>query len=166
MPNAAIIGTGHHVPARVVTNQDLTQWMDTSDAWIRERSGIRERRWLEVGPDGYTLETGVEMGAKAARMAIEAAGVEPTDIDQIIYATLNPDTFFPGNGVYIEDLLGAPIEGGLYPQEYQAVQWNGKKPVERIIKERKLKGQPREYFVSYRGWPPKFNEWTRTKPVI
>lgn len=113
MTRAAINGTGFYVPPRVVTNDDLAQQIDTSDAWITERSGIRERRWLEIGPDGYTVESGAEMGAKAARMSIEAAGIEPTDIDQIIYATLNPDTFFPGNGVYIEDLLGLQTAGAM-----------------------------------------------------
>ncbi|MBU2500406.1 ketoacyl-ACP synthase III [bacterium] len=113
MPRAAIIGTGFHVPERVVTNEDLTAWMDTSDEWITQRSGIKERRWLEIGPDGRTVESGAEMGARAARMAIEDAGIEPADIDQIIYATLNPDVFFPGNGVFIEDLLGLKTAGAM-----------------------------------------------------
>ena len=104
MTQAAIIGTGFHVPSRVVTNQDLTQWMDTSDEWITERSGIKERRWVEQDDDGMVVETGAEMGAAAARMAITEAGIDKNDIDLILYATLSPDVAFPGNGVFIEDL--------------------------------------------------------------
>ncbi len=113
MTKAAIIGTGFFVPDNVVTNNDLTQWMDTSDEWITERSGIKERRWLKRDDDGFTTMSGAEMGAEAARMAIENAGIEATDIDQIIFATLNSDVFFPGNGVFIEDLLGLNCAGAM-----------------------------------------------------
>ena len=109
MTKAVIIGTGFFVPENVITNQDLTQWMDTSDEWITERSGIKERRWLTRDSDGNSAMSGAEMGAEAARMAIQDAGLEPTDIDQVIFATLNPDVFFPGNGVFIEDFV---------PEEY------------------------------------------------
>ncbi|MCK9997301.1 MAG: ketoacyl-ACP synthase III [Candidatus Krumholzibacteria bacterium] len=113
MTNAAIIGTGFYVPSRVVTNEDLTQWMDTSDEWITERSGIKERRWVEQDEAGVTIETGGEMGAKAARMAIEESGIDKNDIDLILYATLSPDVVFPGNGVFIEDLLGLNTVGAM-----------------------------------------------------
>jgi 3-oxoacyl-[acyl-carrier-protein] synthase-3 len=113
MSNAAIIGTGLHVPSRVVTNEDLTQWMDTSDEWITERSGIKERRWIELNADGSTVETGAEMGAAAARMAIEDAGIDKEEIDLILYATLSPDVFFPGNGVFIEELLELNTTGAM-----------------------------------------------------
>ncbi len=113
MTRATIIGTGFHVPDNVVTNEDLTRMMDTSDQWITERSGIRERRWLPVGDDGHTVMTGAEMGAEAARMAIKAAGIDKREIDQIIFATLNPDVAFPGNGVFIEDLLGLNTAGAM-----------------------------------------------------
>ena len=113
MTNAAVIGTGFHVPARTITNEDLTRWMDTSDEWITERSGIKERHWVELGEDGSTVETGAEMGAKAARMAIDEAGIDKDDIDLILYATLSPDVFFPGNGVFIEDLLGLNTAGAM-----------------------------------------------------
>jgi 3-oxoacyl-[acyl-carrier-protein] synthase-3 len=113
MNNAAIIGTGLHVPARIITNEDLTRMMDTSDAWITERSGIKERRWVEVDADGNTVETGAEMGAAAAQMAIQDAGIDKSDIDLILYATLSPDVFFPGNGVFIEDLLGLNTIGAM-----------------------------------------------------
>lgn len=113
MTRAAITGTGMYVPPRTTTNGDLAGLIDTSDEWITERSGIKERRWLEVDADGWTVQTGAEMGAAAARQAIEAAGIEAESIDQVIYATLNPDCFFPGNGVFIEDLLGLNTAGAM-----------------------------------------------------
>jgi len=113
MPRAAITGTGFWVPEQIVTNADLEKMMDTSDAWIVERSGIRERHWLRVGDDGYSEITGAEMGARAARMAMEDAGVTAADVDLVLFATLNPDCFFPGNGVFIEDLLGLNTTGAM-----------------------------------------------------
>jgi len=113
MTRAAITGTGFWVPEQVVTNTDLARMMDTSDEWIIERSGIRERRWLRVNEDGYSEITGAEMGARAARMAMEDADVTAGDIDLVIYATLNPDCFFPGNGVFIEDLLELNTAGAM-----------------------------------------------------
>jgi 3-oxoacyl-[acyl-carrier-protein] synthase-3 len=113
MKHAAVIGTGFHVPDRVITNEALTRLMDTSDAWITERSGIKERRWVAQDADGIVVETGAEMGARAARMAIEAAGIDKNEIDLILYATLSPDVFFPGNGVFIEDLLELNTAGAM-----------------------------------------------------
>jgi 3-oxoacyl-[acyl-carrier-protein] synthase-3 len=113
MPRAAVIGTGFYVPENVVTNDDLAGMMDTSDQWITERSGIKERRWLPRDKDGFTVMSGSEMGARAARMAIKAAGIDKDEIDQVIYATLNPDVFFPGNGVFIEDLLKLHTAGAM-----------------------------------------------------
>ncbi len=113
MTRAAIIGTGFFVPDNVVTNDDLARMMDTSDQWITERSGIKERRWLRQDENGWTEMTGAEMGARAARMAMEAAGVTGQDIDQVIFATLNPDVFFPGNGVFLEDLLELNTAGAM-----------------------------------------------------
>lgn len=113
MLRAAITGTGFWVPSRVVTNDDLAARIDTSDAWITERSGIRERRWLTRDAEGNTEITGAEMGAHAAREAIAAAGIAPGDVEQVIYATLNPDVFFPGNGVFLEHLLGLGTAGAM-----------------------------------------------------
>ncbi len=96
MRHAAFTGTGFYVPERVVTNDDLAGMMDTTDEWIRERSGIRERRWIEPG------QTNAELAAKAARMALEEAGVAPTDVDLVVLATISSDSFFPGNGVLLE----------------------------------------------------------------
>ncbi|GAB4403070.1 MAG: ketoacyl-ACP synthase III [Bacteroidia bacterium] len=92
---------GHYVPDNVVTNDDLSQRMDTSDAWIRERSGIETRRYFTPGKD-----TVANMGARAAKMALERAGMEAGEIDFIIFATLNPDYMFPGSGVLLQRELG------------------------------------------------------------
>lgn len=113
MLRSAIIGTGFYVPENVVTNEDLTKLMETSDQWIRERSGISERRWVPLGEDGHTVMTGAEMGALAAEKAIAAAGINKDDIDQVIFATLNPDVAFPGNGVFIEERLGLNTAGAM-----------------------------------------------------
>jgi len=113
MTQAVIVGTGFFVPDNIVTNDDLAQRMDTSDTWITERSGIRERRWLPRDTGGHTAMTGAEMGAAAGRMALADANLGPEDIDQVIFATLNPDVFFPGNGVFVEDLLGLHTAGAM-----------------------------------------------------
>ncbi len=102
MPGAVFLGTGFYVPDRVVTNEDLTRWMDTSDEWIRERTGIRERRWI---PEGGGL-TGAKMARFASEMALEEAGLEASDLDAIILATLTPDHQFPGSGVFLQRELG------------------------------------------------------------
>ncbi|MBU1675414.1 3-oxoacyl-ACP synthase, partial [bacterium] len=90
MRNVSFAGTGYHLPERIVTNDDLARLIDTSDDWIRERSGIRERRWIEPG------QTLAGLGAAAARMAMDDAGVGPRDIDLVICATISGDHFFPG----------------------------------------------------------------------
>ena len=97
MPRSRIAGIGMYVPSNVVTNQDLTQWMETSDEWIQERTGIRERRYAH-----RTEETTTTMGVEAARQAIEMAGTTPQDIDFIVFATLSPDYYFPGGGVLLQ----------------------------------------------------------------
>jgi len=107
MPNAAIIGTGFYVPERVIKNADLTKLMDTSDEWIRERSGIEERRWITEGTSSNDL------ALKASFMAIEDAGIKPDDIDFIIYSTLNPDHQFPGNGPFLQESLGIGTIGAM-----------------------------------------------------
>lgn len=102
MPRTAFLGTGYYVPDRVVENEDLTQWMDTSDEWIQERSGIKERRWVREG------QTGAGMAKEASLSALEAAGLEAGDLEAIVLATLSPDHFFPGTGVYLQRELGLP----------------------------------------------------------
>ncbi|QKG52140.1 3-oxoacyl-ACP synthase III family protein [Hymenobacter sp. BRD67] len=99
--HSEIAGVGHYVPDRVVKNADLEQLMETTDAWIQERTGIQERRWFEEGKD-----TTAGMGAEAARRALAAAGLTPDDVQLIVFATLSPDYFFPGSGVLMQRELG------------------------------------------------------------
>ena len=100
MQRSRFLATGFAVPDRVVTNDELSSLMDTSDEWIRTRTGIQERRWVQEG------ETGVDMALKATQRALQSAGLQPGDLDAIVYATSSPDHFAPGNGVYLQRLLG------------------------------------------------------------
>jgi 3-oxoacyl-[acyl-carrier-protein] synthase-3 len=100
MPRTRFLGTGFAVPDRVVTNDDLSQLMDTSDEWIRTRTGIQERRWVREG------ETGVDLGLAATRRALEMADISAASLDAIVYATSTPDHFAPGNGVFLQRVLG------------------------------------------------------------
>ncbi|MDH7913094.1 beta-ketoacyl-ACP synthase III [Winogradskyella sp. SYSU M77433] len=109
MYNSKIIGLGKYVPDNVVTNDDLSKIMDTNDEWIQERTGIKERRWVKEG-DGDTTAT---MGVKAAKVAIERAGIDKDDIDFIIFATLSPDMYFPGPGVQVQHALDIKTVGAL-----------------------------------------------------
>lgn len=108
MPQARIAGIGMYVPEQVVSNQDLTQYMDTSDEWIQERTGIRERRYAH-----RTQETTTTMGVLAARQAIERAGTTAEEIDFIIFATLSPDYYFPGCGVLLQRAMNMREIGAL-----------------------------------------------------
>jgi 3-oxoacyl-[acyl-carrier-protein] synthase III len=96
MNRSKIAGIGMYVPQHLVTNNDLLKYMDTSDEWIQERTGIKERRYAH-----RTGETTTTMGVEAAKIAIERAGISPQDIDFIIFATLSPDYYFPGCGVLL-----------------------------------------------------------------
>jgi 3-oxoacyl-[acyl-carrier-protein] synthase III len=100
MPRTEFIATGFHVPERVVTNDELSQLMDTSDEWILQRSGIKTRHWVEQG------ETGVTLAREATGQALAQAGLKPSDLDCIVYCTCTPDHFEPGNGVFLERELG------------------------------------------------------------
>jgi 3-oxoacyl-[acyl-carrier-protein] synthase-3 len=100
MTRTRFLGTGLAVPDRVVTNEELSRMMDTTDEWIRARTGIQERRWVREG------ETGVDLALRAAHHALEMADLAPGDLDAIVYATSSPDHFAPGNGVYLQRLLG------------------------------------------------------------
>ncbi|MCD6194460.1 MAG: ketoacyl-ACP synthase III [Candidatus Aminicenantes bacterium] len=102
-----ITGIGHYLPPQVVTNFDLEKIINTSDEWIRQRTGIRERRFASPGVGSSDL------GVAAARLAIEDAGLEVNEIDFIIAATLSPDHYFPGIGVLIGAKLGLPGIGAL-----------------------------------------------------
>jgi 3-oxoacyl-[acyl-carrier-protein] synthase-3 len=100
MPRSRFLGTGFAVPDRVVTNDELSRLMDTTDEWIRSRTGIRERHWVNEG------ETGVDLAHRATQRALEMAGLAAGDLDAIVYATSSPDHFAPGNGVFLQRLLG------------------------------------------------------------
>ena len=101
MKNSKIVGVGHYVPERVVTNQDLEKLMDTSDEWIVERTGIKERRYFD-----YKKDTCANMATKATKMALERAKVDVNEIDLIVFATITPDYMFPGSGVLMQRELG------------------------------------------------------------
>lgn len=102
MYTSKITGLGSYVPENIVTNDDLSRLMDTNDAWIQERTGIKERRHIVKG-DGNSTSV---MGVKAATIALDRAGLSPKDIDMIIFATLSPDMYFPGGGVQVQELMG------------------------------------------------------------
>ena len=109
MYNSKIIGLGYFVPENIVTNNDLSNFMETSDEWIQERTGIEERRWI----DPKTGETTSTMAVKASKIAIERSGLKKEEIDFIIFATLSPDMYFPGGGVRVQDMLDMPTIGAL-----------------------------------------------------
>ena len=109
MYNSKITGLGYYLPNNVVTNNDLSKIMDTSDEWIQERTGIKERRWIDPKSGDSTSS----MGFKAAKIAIKRSGLNKEDIDFIIFATLSPDMYFPGGGVRVQDMLGIPTIGAL-----------------------------------------------------
>jgi 3-oxoacyl-[acyl-carrier-protein] synthase-3 len=104
MYQSRISGLGKYLPENVVTNKDLSKIMDTSDEWIQERTGIRERRHIRKGSE----DTTASMGAAAARIAIERAGIQTEEIELILFATLSPDYYFPGSGVLVQELLEIP----------------------------------------------------------
>ena len=101
MFNSKIIGLGHYVPDNIVTNDDLSKIMDTTDQWIQERTGIKERRWVKPGDGQSTFS----MGLEAAKKAISNSGIKKEDLDLIVFATLSPDYYFPGPGVQVQEAL-------------------------------------------------------------
>ena len=108
MTRSVIAGIGMYVPENIVTNNDLTKYMDTSDEWIQERTGIKERRYAH-----RTKETTTTMGIEAAKIAIEKAGLTPQDIDFIVFATICPDYYFPGCGVLLQRAMKMKEIGAL-----------------------------------------------------
>lgn len=108
MKKSRILGVGHYVPERIVTNQELTEIMNTTNEWIVERTGIQERRWFTPGVDTVT-----SMSKKATEMALGRAGITATEIDFIVFATVTPDYFIPGNGVLLQRELGMGTIGAL-----------------------------------------------------
>jgi 3-oxoacyl-[acyl-carrier-protein] synthase III len=108
MLKSKIAGIGMYVPENVVTNNDLLKYMDTSDEWIQERTGIKERRYAH-----RTEETTTTMAVEASKIAIERAGITKDDIDFIVFATLSPDYYFPGCGVLLQRALQMKEIGAL-----------------------------------------------------
>ena len=111
MLKSIIKGFGHYVPNNIVTNDDLAKVMTTSDEWITERTGIKERRHRKNRVDAE--ETTSYLGYKASLKALETANLTAKDIDFIIFATLSPDYYFPGCGVVLQELLGCDTIGAL-----------------------------------------------------
>jgi 3-oxoacyl-[acyl-carrier-protein] synthase III len=108
MYHSKISGLGFYVPSNIVTNDDLSKLIDTNDEWIQERTGIQERRHIIKGEDTTT-----SMGVKAAKIAIERAGISNDEIDFVVFATLSPDYYFPGPGVLVQRDLGLKTVGAL-----------------------------------------------------
>jgi 3-oxoacyl-[acyl-carrier-protein] synthase-3 len=108
MFKSKIAGIGKYIPANTMTNEDLKKYMDTSDEWIQERTGIQERHYAH-----RTEETTTTMGVEAAKIAIERAGTTAKEIDFIIFATLSPDYYFPGCGVLVQRALAMNEIGAL-----------------------------------------------------
>src|SRR3954453_13611664 len=108
MPRTKIAGVGMYVPKNVITNDDLMKYMDTSNEWIREKTGIQERRYAD-----RLNETTATMGIEAAKAAIENARITAQDVDFIIFATLCPDYYFPGCGVLVQRELRMKEIGAL-----------------------------------------------------
>ena len=100
MPYARITGTGSYLPDNVLTNKDMEKMVDTTDQWIRERTGISQRHVAEPG------QTTVDLAEVAARRAAEAAGIELQDIDLIVFATSTPDKIFPSCACILQARLG------------------------------------------------------------
>jgi 3-oxoacyl-[acyl-carrier-protein] synthase III len=108
MRYSRIVGLGHHVPEQIITNDYLSTVMDTNDEWITERTGIKERRWIDP-----TKDTVANMAAKATRLALQRANLTEKDIEFIVFATITPDYFFPGSGVLLQRELGLESIGAL-----------------------------------------------------
>ena len=105
--SVAITGTGMAVPPRVVTNDDLAKMMDTSDEWIRQRTGIEERRYVDEGVGA------ADLAYEASLKALQSAGIEANDIDFILVATLSPQQYFPGTCSFLQAKLGMGTKPGL-----------------------------------------------------
>lgn len=108
MRKSRILGVGHYVPERVVSNNELSEMMDTNNEWIIERTGIKTRHWFTPGVDTVT-----SLSKKATEMALERAGVTAEEIDFIVFATVTPDYFIPGNGVLLQRELNFGNIGAL-----------------------------------------------------
>ncbi len=105
MARTVFLGTGHYLPDKVVTNDELSKLMDTSDEWIQQRTGIKTRRYVDFDKEPMGSS---DLGARAGEAALKDAGVAKDDVDLIVYATLSPDKAFPGDGVLVQKTLDIP----------------------------------------------------------
>jgi 3-oxoacyl-[acyl-carrier-protein] synthase-3 len=103
MKRSIIKSTGRYVPDHRVTNDELSELMDTSDEWIRQRTGIEARYWVKAGDDVGTSD----LALRASTIALKRAGWDPTDLDLIVFATMTSDLYVPGSGVMLQHKLGA-----------------------------------------------------------
>ena len=104
MNYSKILGVGSYVPSDVWTNQDLSKVMETSDEWIQQRTGIKQRHWVDLKSETCSSD----LGLLAAERALAAAQVKKEDLDLIIFATLSPDHEFPGTACFFQSKLGVP----------------------------------------------------------
>ncbi|UCF63038.1 MAG: ketoacyl-ACP synthase III [bacterium] len=102
MKRTIFAGIGHYVPEKVITNSDLEKWMDTTDEWIQERTGIKERRWVKEG------QTVSGLAFEATKIALQRAQLAPQDIEFIIFASMESDVVFPGGGCFLQQKLEIP----------------------------------------------------------
>src|SRR6266542_4765527 len=114
MIRSKIAGIGMYLPDQVFTNQDIMKYMDTSDEWIQERTGIKERRYAKR--EGETTAT---MGIEAAKIAMERAGTTAQEIDFVVFATLSPDYYyFGGCGVLLRSVMKMEVGGVVVVHHY------------------------------------------------
>ncbi len=123
MTYSRFLGIGSYVPPRVWTNQDLTRLMDTSDEWIQQRTGIKQRHWVE----GTTTTS--DLALEASKRALESANVKKEEIDLIILATLSPDHDFPGTACFLQAKLGVPGIPAIYLRRFGRRQFHPERHV-------------------------------------
>ena len=106
MNSVVILGTGHAVPPRATTNAELATFMDTSDEWIQQRSGIKERRWCREGMREFVGSGNADLAERAIRMALTSAHIDSQAVDALIYVTISPDSEIPGSALEVAERLG------------------------------------------------------------
>ena len=147
-----VIGTGHHVPGEPVTNDQLSRVMTTSDEWIYPRSGIKQRHYA---PEGVGVS---DLGAEAARRALENAGIDASEVEYIVFATMTPDYVFPGPGALLGAKLGIPGVPALDNRQQCAAMLFGLQTVNGLIQTRAAKtslfigAEAHAGFMPWRDW--------------
>jgi 3-oxoacyl-[acyl-carrier-protein] synthase-3 len=159
-----VIGTGHHVPGKPVTNDDLSRVMDTSDEWIFKRSGIRQRHYC---PEGQGAS---DLAVEAAKKAIAAASLQPSDIDYIVFATMTPDYIFPNSGALVGAKLGIAGVPALDVRQQCAAMIFGLQIVNGLIQSRTAKtilfvgAEAHAGFMPWDDWAVLYGESDRVVP--